>query len=234
MTLPRPTRVCSLSPPRRSRALGCAGSSSGHSCQPSPPCTLIVPWAGGRGEPGPCIIPGLNGPAARAGRRAGGGAADLAGVWPRGAGALLSSPPASAGSEGWGLGESKGHSMGWIRPSSTPSCNFSFGFPGLCTQSQPPGPAPGGVAVRVSAAQAEVLDFILFFYVPLPLDTRLLHPGTLEAPRAQPQSSKQAPGSEPDPFPGLQERDGGGDPRSRAGRPPALGPFVHGMPLLHC
>lgn len=29
------------------RALGLFRSSSGHSCPPSPPCTLIAPWAGG-------------------------------------------------------------------------------------------------------------------------------------------------------------------------------------------
>lgn len=96
----------------RPRTLGCAGSSSGHSCPPSPPCPLIAPWAGGRGEPGPCIIRGLNGPDARPGRRAGGGAADPAGVWPREAGALLSSPDsARSRRKGWGLGEPKGHGV---------------------------------------------------------------------------------------------------------------------------
>lgn len=58
------------------------------------PCTLIVSSWGGRteGAPGPCIIRGLNGPAAREGRRgAGRGTADPARVWPRREGALLSS-----------------------------------------------------------------------------------------------------------------------------------------------
>lgn len=97
VTLPRPARVCRGPPPRSFRAFGRARSSSGYSCPPSPRCTLIAPWAGGRGEPGPCIIRGLNGPAACEGRGAGRGAADPAAVWPRGAGALLSSLSALAG-----------------------------------------------------------------------------------------------------------------------------------------
>lgn len=79
--------------------------------------------------------------------------------------------PIRPGLGGRGGGWASQKAMGWIRPSSTQSCNFSFGFPGLCTQLQPRGPAPEGVAVRVSAEQAEALDFILFFYVPLSLDS---------------------------------------------------------------
>lgn len=116
VTLPRLTRVYWGPPPHHSWALGRARSSSGHSCPPSPPCTLIAPWAGGRGAPGPCIIRGLNRPAARAGRRAGGGATDPVGVWPRGAGAPLSSPPALAR-----VGERGG---GWVSRKATPRGGF--------------------------------------------------------------------------------------------------------------
>lgn len=131
----RPGLLGASTPPHHSRALGRARSSSGHSCPPSPPCTLIAPWAGGRGAPGPCIIRGLNRPAARAGRRAGGGAADPVGVWPRGAGAPLSSPPALAG-----VGERGG---GWVSRKATPWGGFTQLFFWV-----------SGTAHRVAAARA--------------------------------------------------------------------------------
>lgn len=98
--------------------------------------------------------------------------------------------------------------------------------------SQPPGPAPAGVAVPVSAERAEVLDsFIsssLSFYVPLPPP-----PPPPPAHLGGPQPSR-SPASMPlarcQPLSRAAGAAGGGDPRSRAGRLPALGPLCPGRP----
>lgn len=89
--------ACGLSSLRPGRAALPPSATAFLLSRPGPPRTLIVSSWGGRAEgaPGPCIIRGLNGPAARAGRRgAGGGAADPARVWPRWKARFL--PPVTA------------------------------------------------------------------------------------------------------------------------------------------
>ena len=176
---------------------------------PGPPRTLIVSSWGGRAEgaPGPCIIRGLNGPAARAGRRgAGGGAADPARVWPRREGALLSSsrdsspPPLGPGPRGAGSGRVVGLARGRGLPRCIPATFALGGGWEACSESEPPRDlAPegaGGVGMQVSSEHSAAL-----FSEPLPPAPG----GPLSAPARQ-QPCELALGPGPAPFPGSGRR----------------------------
>lgn len=186
---------------------------------------------GRRAGPGPCIIPGLNGAAARAGRvqaqltlqpsglagqarsflpsllRPGSGKGVGVGQEERpllGGGSVLPVSILATFALGLGVGASS-------RSRSDPLLlKLQCGFPQSAPKSQTP--------------------FFPFFPFMCPFLHPYLYPGTLAAPSpaAVQQARRWLPASL---FPGLQERDGGGDPRSRAGRPPALRPFVHRPPL---
>lgn len=188
---------------------------------------LCLPGAGGpRGAPGPCIIRELNGPAARAGRRGagGGGAADPARVWPHREGALLSSsrdssPPPSGPCVrgGRGAAESSGRPRGRGLPS-----RLQATFPWGWRRAVNPRPTRRGLGMQVSWEHLAGPES--FFPRPSPTLPPALG-GPLAAPCSEP-AQRARPWPQASPLPWQRwEMDGGGDPRSRAGRPPAGGPL---------
>lgn len=208
-----PTRPRPLQPAPRGARLG--DRPPRLSCFPGPssPRTLIVSSWGGRAEgaPGPCIIRGFNGPAARAGLRgAGGGAADPARVWLRRRGALLSSsgdsspPPLGLGPRGAGSRRVVGLVQG--RGSSlVHSCNFCFGGREASSEMEPlRDPLPKELGELECRFPPSILQPSSYF--PPPPDPFSPPPAAPCRPPAPQQPGELALGPGPAPFPGSGRR----------------------------